>query len=99
MGLLAFSAAESDGRRQGPAQPRAPRAWRDDALVPYAAYLRACAAAMCGVGVLYVLLGLCCCKRLKKHQEIEYRKRLAQNELRSAYVAELANRQNSPSAV
>ena len=91
VGVMAFNAADDDARRRARDQS-APAAWRDDALLPYSLYLRSCAAAMLGVGALYALLGLLCCKGLKKHAELEYRKNLAQAELRSALTAELAHR-------
>lgn len=47
---------------------------------------------MCGVGAAYLGLGLCCCRRLKHHRALEYRKQLAQAELRATFLAELAAR-------
>ena len=91
VGVMAFIAADDDAGVRGSEQ-RAPAAWRHDALLPYGIYLRFCAAAMVGAGALYALLGLLCCRGLKKHAEAEYRKRLAQAELTSALHAELAIR-------
>jgi len=87
VGLSAL-ATTTDGARR----PRAPAAWRHDRLLPYDAFTNACAACTCGVGLCYFALGLCCCRRLKHHRALEYRKQLAQAELRATFLAELAAR-------
>ena len=48
------------------------------------------ASAVIATGALYVLLGLCCCRR--------YRRRLAHAELQRAYLAERAHRTGTPVA-
>jgi len=73
VGLLAMDNANSDERRRK--HHKVPDAW-DPGIVPYSIYLKSTAASLLALGGVYVLFGLCWCKRLKDHRTIEYRKQL-----------------------
>ena len=46
------------------------------------------ASAVIATGALYVLLGLCCCRGIRRGAQLRYRRRLAHAELQRAYLAE-----------
>jgi len=94
VGLMALDAADDDERRRRDADDRP--AWRDDSVVPYILYLRATATALLALGLLYVALGLCCCKHLKERLALDHRKQLAKAQLRAAVIAELTAKQHKP---
>ena len=56
------------------------------------------ASAVIATGALYVLLGLCCCRGIRRGAQLRYRRRLAHAELQRAYLAERAHRTGTPVA-
>ena len=50
------------------------------------------ACAVIATGALYVLLGLCCCRGIRRGAQLRYRRRLAHADLRRAFLAERAYR-------
>lgn len=86
VGLMALDAADDDERRRKELNDKP--AWRDE-YIPYVLYLRSTAIAILALGILYVAMGLCCCKNWKERLVLEHRKQLAKAQLRSAVIAEL----------
>lgn len=50
------------------------------------------ACAVIATGALYVLLGLCCCRGIRRGAQLRYRRCLAHAELQRAFLAERAYR-------
>ena len=66
------------------------RACRDEAAKALEKYSVVAASAVIATGALYVLLGLCCCRGIRRGAQLRYRRRLAHAELQRAYLAERA---------
>jgi len=94
VGLLALDNADSDERRRD-GDHHIPAAWREDGFMPYSLYLRCAAAALLILGSIYILLGLCWCHRCKETRSIEYRRKLAEAQVRKAELAQRRSEQNS----
>lgn len=94
VGLMALDAADEDERRLRDGHDRP--AWLSDGVLPYVLYLRSTAMAVLSLGLLYVALGLCCCKHLRERLVLDHRKQLAKAQLRSAIIAELAIKRQRP---
>ena len=75
VGLLAMDNANFDDRRRE--AHKVPEAWTGS-MVPYSIYLKSTAASLLALGIIYILLGLCWCKRLKESRLADYKKQLAE---------------------
>ena len=62
-----------------------------EAAVALEKYRVVAASAVIATGALYVLLGLCCCRGIRRGAQLRYRRRLAHAELQRAYLAERAH--------
>jgi len=89
VGLLALDNADEDEART---KGNVPAAWREDSFVPYSIYLRATASSLCALGSVYVLLGLCWCKRIKDSRILDYKKHIAEAQVHNAELAQQRHR-------
>ncbi|KAJ1458970.1 hypothetical protein M885DRAFT_613872 [Pelagophyceae sp. CCMP2097] len=98
VGVLALASLDDDDRRRACADSRGdvPLAWHAGAFMSYSLYVRICAFALLGLGGLYFVMGLLCCKHFKQQLALEYRRQLALHELKQSMAAEQAHKRPAP---